>query len=77
MAATYTNSDRILQAVLKDDRLVLYGNYNPSDYETIEEAAASDNCIVGAVAKIIEGKNLGKTDKEIYNEVNHYLQERI
>ncbi|MBO4373277.1 MAG: hypothetical protein J5826_10115 [Bacteroidales bacterium] len=77
MADTFTNSDRILQAVLKDDRLIKYGNYDPSDYETIEDAAASDNYIVGAVAKIIDGKSLGKTDKEIYNEVNHFLQERI
>ena len=75
--ATYTNSDRILQAVLKDSQLATHGNYNPADYENIDSALSSDNHIVCAVAKIIDRQISGKSQKEIYNEVNHYLQETI
>ena len=77
MATNYTNSDRILQAVLKDAALAEYGKYNPDDYDTLESALMSDNYTVCAVAKIIDRKNNGKTDREIYNEINHYLQQTI
>lgn len=77
MTKYITNSDKILQAVLQDEQLVKYGNFNPSDYETIEEALRSENTIVSTVAKIIDGKIMNKTDKEIYNEINNYLKEKI
>ena len=77
MATNYTNSDRILQAVLQDGALAEYGGFNPSDYETLEQALNSDNFVVCAVAKIMDAKSADKSDKEIYNEVNHYLQEKI
>ena len=65
MTTNYTNSDRILQAVLKDAALVEYGHYDPDDYDTLESALMSDNYTVCAVARIIDRKNSGKTDKEI------------
>lgn len=77
MSKYYTNSDKILQAVLQYDVLAKYGEFNPSDYETVSEALLSDNAIVCAVAKIIDGKSNEKTDKELYNEVNNYLKEKI
>jgi hypothetical protein len=77
MAKYITNSDKILQAVLQDERLAEYGNFNPDNYETIEDALQSENTVVCAVAKIIDGKSERKTDKELYNEINNYLKENI
>ena len=72
-----TNNDRMLQVVLNDLNLASYGEYNPSDYETIEEALASDKPIVVAVAKMIQGLQRKSSDKEIYNEVNNYLRNNL
>jgi hypothetical protein len=73
----FTNGDRMLQVVLNDSELATYGEYNPSDYETIEEALASDKPIVVAVAKMIQGLQRKSNDKEIYNEVNNYLRNNL
>jgi len=73
----FTNGDRMLQTVLYDSGLANYGEYNPSDYETIEEALASDKPIVVAVAKMILGLQRKSNDKEIYNEVNNYLRNNL
>ena len=77
MAKNLTNSDRILQSVLQDEKLVELYPYNPNDFETIEEALQSDNYLVCTIAKIIDGKNEDKTDKEIYNEINNYLNGKV
>lgn len=74
MAKQLTNADRMLQSVLRDPKLVDYGEYSPDDYETVLEALRSDNPCVQAVAKIIYGKDRDHTDKEIYNEVNNLLK---
>ncbi|MCB9017729.1 MAG: hypothetical protein H6544_03895 [Prevotellaceae bacterium] len=77
MARYLTNSDKVLQAVLSDERLMAHAQYNPMDYETIAEALDSDNAVVCAVAKIIDGKGNNATDKEIYNEVTNYLKSNL
>ena len=77
MAKNLTNSDRILQSVLQDEKLMELYPYNPNDFETIEEALQSDNYLVCTIAKIIDGKNEDKTDKEIYNEINNYLNGKV
>jgi len=77
MSKFLTNSDKILQAVLQDEKLAEYGNFNPDNFETIEDALQSENAIVYAVAKIIYGKSEGKPVKELYNEINNYLKENI
>lgn len=46
-------------------------------YETIEDALQADNYLVCAIAKIIEGKSAGKTDKQLYNEINNYLNGKV
>jgi cobalamin biosynthesis Co2+ chelatase CbiK len=74
MAKQLTNADRMLQSVLRDPKLVEYGEYYPDDYETVLEALRSYNPCVQAVAKIIYGKDHDHTDKEIYNEVNNLLK---
>jgi len=77
MAKYLTNGDKILQAVLSDQRLCNYAEYNPADFETISDALNSDNPTVCAIAKIIEGNERNSTEKEIYNEVSNYLKQTI
>ncbi len=77
MAKPLTNSDRMLQCVLRDSKLISYGGYSPEDYDTVNEALRSDNVCVQTVAKIIYGKDNGKSDKEIYNEINNLLKSSI
>lgn len=72
-----TNADRILQAVLNDPKLISLGEYRPKDYETISDALNSDNAYVNTVAKIIDGGRMGKTEKQIYNDIANYLFKNI
>jgi len=75
--AYINNSDRILQAVISDVRLAEKVGYDPKAYQTISDALVSEYPIVYAIAKIIEKVEQGSTDKEIYNEVCHYLETTI
>lgn len=77
MAKYFTNGDKVLQAVLSDERLINQVVYNPADFETITEALNSDIAVVCAVAKIIDGKENNATDREIYNEVTNYLKSNL
>ena len=77
MDTRLTNSDRMLQTVLNDENLIKHGEYNVAEYETIEKALSSDNAIVVAVAKIINGLRLNYSDNEIYNEVSNYLKSNV
>lgn len=73
----FTNSDRMLQTVLSDEKLIAYGEYNVADYETIDQALNADNPVVVAVAKIINGLRRNSSDNEIYNEVSNYLKNNM
>lgn len=73
----FTNSDRMLQTILSDEKLIAYGEYNVADYETIDQALNADNPIVVAVAKIINGLRRNSSENEIYNEVSNYLKNNI
>ena len=77
MEGTFTNSDRMLQIVLSDEKLAAYGEYDYADYQTVDQALSSDNPIVVAVAKIINGLRYKHSEKEIYNEVSNYLKNNI
>ena len=77
MAKYPTNRDRVLQSVLQDEKLAKTCPFNPSDYETVDDALQSDNYLVCTIAKIIEGKSENKTDKQLYNEINNYLNGKI
>lgn len=77
MDSRFTNSDRMLQTVLRDEKLIAYGEYNVADYETIDQALNADNPIVVAVAKIINGLRRNSSENEIYNEVSNYLKNNI
>lgn len=77
MAKYLANSDRVLQSVLQDEKLAEACPFNSFDYETVDDALQSDNYLVCTIAKIIEGKNEDKTDKQLYNEINNYLNGKI
>lgn len=77
MAKYFTNGDKILQAVLADERLITSYDYNPADYDTIIDALDSDVTIVNAIAQIIKRCEENATETEIYKEVNTYLNSRI
>ncbi|MFR9542881.1 MAG: hypothetical protein SNH27_12595 [Rikenellaceae bacterium] len=77
MESRFTNSNRMLQIVLSDEKLISYGEYNVADYETIDQALNADNPVVMAVAKIINGLRKRSSENEIYNEVSNYLKNNI
>ena len=48
-----TNNEKILQAVLLDDKLMEFGGYTAEDIGNIYQAIDSDNCVISTVAQII------------------------
>lgn len=75
--AGLTNSDKMLQTVLNDQRLIDYGKYNPEDYETVDDALNSECATVVAVAKFIQGVQRRYSSKEIYTEIHNYLKTNL
>lgn len=65
--------DKLLQAVLKERILCKFGEYEPDDYLTVEDAIISDNEVVSAVGRIIERQSSNVSDKDIYREVCNHL----
>ena len=54
MAKKYvTNGDRILQAVLADEDLIRFGEYNPAEYNDLNIALYSNNLVIKNVDQII------------------------
>lgn len=72
-----TNGDKMLQIVLNDQGLITSYDYNPNDYETLDEALNSENAVVVSIAKLIQGVQRNYTSKEIYNEVTNYLKNNL
>ena len=71
------NEDKMLQAVLMDERLMKYGNYSASQIGSIYQALDSDNYIINAVAQIIKRTGEGATEKELWKEINEYLKRDV
>ena len=74
MSIYKTNSDKMLQAVISDERLAAFYDYNPNDYSSISDALAADNAVIKAMALIISKSEQGANEKEIFNEVNDTLK---
>lgn len=70
-------SDKMLRAVLLDEKLMEFGGYTAADCTSIAQALYSDNCIVSAVARIIDRGNSAASESEIYKEVSEYLKRTI
>ena len=77
MSTYQTNSDKILQAVLADEHLIKFYDYNPDNYKSISDALNSDTAIIQAIAQIINRNSQKATEKEIYNEVSNFLKSNI
>lgn len=77
MSTYQTNGDKILRAVITDERLVKFYDYNPDDYNTLSDALESEIPIIQAIAKIISGNEQKISEKEIYIEVSTYLKTNI
>lgn len=74
---SYTNKDKMLQAVLSDERLMELGKYSLAEVSGVYEALNSDNYVINVVAQIIMGVNEKATETELWKQVNDYLKERI
>lgn len=73
-----TNIDKIFKAVIEEETLVEYGNYNPDDYESVNDAINDDNIVVATVARIVCYYQYGNhSDKEIYKEITNYLKNNV
>lgn len=73
-----TNIDKIFKAVIEEETLVEYGNYNPDDYESVNDAINDDNIVVATVARIVCYHQYGNhSDKEIYKEITNYLKNNV
>lgn len=71
------NDDKMLQAVLLDERLMKYGNYSAAQIGSIYQALDSDNYIINAVAQIIKRTGEGATERELWKEINDYLKKNV
>ena len=72
-----TNEEKMLQAVLFDEKLMEYGKYTPDEFSSIYKAMSSDNCIVATVAKIIHKSQCNYNENEIYKEISDYLKKKL
>lgn len=77
MPSYKSNSDKVLQAVLLNEGLMKYGNYDERDCSSIDVALTSDNFVVHAVAQIISGHLHDGTEASIYREVADYLKQTV
>lgn len=75
--ARVRTTDKMLQAVLSDERLRALGGYDDTGGITIDEALTSDNYIIRAVGLIIDRTKTGSSDTEIYREVSEFLKQNV
>ncbi len=72
-----SNTQKMLAAVLSQLQPQL-NKYGPIDEpSTIYEGTRSENYLIGAVSIIIRRVDEGADAKEIYKEVNQYLNDRV
>lgn len=72
-----SNNDKMLQAVLLNDRLMKVGGYTASDISSLYSALDSDNYIINTVAQIIKRVGEGASERELWKEVNDYLKRNV
>lgn len=75
--ASMTNNEKILQAVLLDDKLMEFGGYTTEDISNIYQAIDSNNCVISTVAQIISRASEGATERELWKEINDYLKRNV
>lgn len=77
MSTYQSNGDKILQAVIADERLIKFYDYTPDDYSSISKALESDIAVIQAIAQIINRNEQKANEREIYNEVSNFLKSNI
>lgn len=75
--AYISNNDKMLQAVLMNDRLMKIGDYTSAEISTIYAALDSDNPVINSVAQIIKRSGEGVSERELWKEINDYLKRNI
>ena len=75
--AYISNNDKMLQAVLLNERLMKVGNYTADEIGTLYSALDSDNYIINAVAQIIKRTSEGASERELWKEINDYLKRNV
>lgn len=75
--ASMTNNEKILQAVLLDERLMEFGGYTSEDIGNIYQAMDSENYVISTVAQIINRTSEGATERELWKEINDYLKRNV
>lgn len=73
MSMEFRAKDKLLQAVLKEPILCKFGEYDPDDFLTVDDAIESDNEVVSAVGRIIERQTSKVSERDIYREVCNHL----
>ena len=81
------NDDKMLQAILYDERLMEFGGYKKSDVGNIYECLDSDNVVINTVAQIVKrtndfdanagNKTSDSHQKELWKEINSYLKGKL
>lgn len=75
--ASMTNNEKILQAVLLDERLMEFGGYTSEVIGNIYQAMDSENYVISTVAQIISRTSEGATERELWKEINDYLKRNV
>lgn len=75
--AYISNNDKMLQAVLLNERLMNVGSYTSDEISTLYSALDSDNYIINTVAQIIKRVEEGASERELWKEVNDYLKRNV
>ena len=71
------NLDKMLHAVLMNERLMKFGNYNLNEIGGIYQALDSENHVINAVAQIIKRTGEGASVNELWKEINEYLKRNV
>lgn len=72
-----TNYDKMLQAVLLNEKLMKLGNYTAADIAPLYQAQYSDNFVIYTVAQIIKRYGEKATEKDLYKELTDYLKKQL
>lgn len=75
--AYINNEDKMLHAVLMNERLMKFGNYNLNEVGGIYQALDSENYVINAVAQIIKRTGEGASVNELWKEINEYLKRNV
>ena len=75
--AYINNEDKMLHAVLMNERLMKLGNYNLNEVGGIYQALDSENYVINAVAQIIKRTGEGASVNELWKEINEYLKRNV